>query len=125
MRFSIVYVDDSEVSLEAVKDGLAEFEFDVTTHKNPLTIYGVLSAVKPSLLLLDANMPTLDGKTICSLVKQHVPELPIVIFSSLDAERLKAIVAQCRADGYIEKSGNFRHLAADVRRIIIRKNAGL
>jgi DNA-binding response OmpR family regulator len=125
MRFSIVYVDDSEVSLEAVKDGLAEFEFDVTTHKNPLTIYSVLSAVKPSLLLLDANMPTLDGKTICSLVKQHVPELPIVIFSSLDAERLKSIVAQCRADGYIEKSGNFRRLAADVRRIIIRKNAGL
>jgi DNA-binding response OmpR family regulator len=125
MRFSIVYVDDSEVSLEAVKDGLAEFEFDVTTHKNPLTIYGVLSAVKPSLLLLDANMPTLDGKTICSLVKQHVPDLPIVIFSSLEAERLKAIVAQCGADGYIEKSGNFRRLAADIRRIIIRKNAGI
>ena len=38
-------------------------------------------------------MPTLDGRTICALVKRHMKALPIVLFSSLSPEELKALVA--------------------------------
>ena len=123
MPISIVYLDDSEVSLEAVKEGLAALDFDVTTHRNPLTIYAVLRSAKPDLLLLDANMPTLDGKTICSLIKRHLPGLPIVIFSSLDPGELATIVAQCGADGYIVKTAHYARIAADIRRTIVRYRA--
>ena len=99
MDVGIVYLDDSDVSLEAVKDGLEACGLHVTTHRNPVTIYAALASVKPSLLLLDANMPTLDGKTICALVKRHLPKLPIALFSSLSAEELQALVRQCGADG--------------------------
>jgi DNA-binding response OmpR family regulator len=121
MDAGIVYLDDSEVSLEAVKDGLETCGLHVTTHRNPVTIYAALASVKPALLLLDANMPTLDGKTICALVKRHLPKLPIVLFSSLSAEELQALVRQCGADGYIVKSGEYPQLAAAIRKIIARK----
>jgi DNA-binding response OmpR family regulator len=123
MPISIVYLDDSEVSLEAVKAGLETLDFAVTTHRNPLTIYATLRSARPELLLLDANMPTLDGKTICSLVKRHLPTLPIVIFSSLDPAELTTIVAQCGADGYIVKTEHYARIAADVRRTIVRYRA--
>jgi DNA-binding response OmpR family regulator len=124
-RFGILYLDDSDVSLEAVKEGLTPLGIDVTTHRNPLTIYAALASSKPALLLLDANMPTLDGRTICTLVKKHMSKLPIVIFSSLAATELAKMVAECGADGYIVKSGSYTRIAADLRRVIVRHNSGL
>ena len=124
MELGIVYLDDSDVSLEAVKDGLEAQGLQVTTHRNPVTIYAALASVKPSLLLLDANMPTLDGKTICALVKRHLPKLPIALFSSLSATELEALVRQCGADGYIQKSGDYLRVAQDIRAIVARKGGG-
>jgi DNA-binding response OmpR family regulator len=122
MDVGIVYLDDSEISLEAVKDGLEAQGIPVTTHRNPVTIYAALASVKPSLLLLDANMPTLDGKTICSLVKRHLPKLPIALFSSMSAPELQALVAQCGADGYITKTGDYARVARDIKAIIAKKS---
>jgi DNA-binding response OmpR family regulator len=115
---SIVYLDDSELALEAVKDGLEPHGFMVITHRNPVTIYAALARVHPALLLLDANMPTLDGRTICALVKRHMRTLPIVLFSSLSPDELGALVPQCGADGYITKSGDYARIAAELSRFI-------
>jgi DNA-binding response OmpR family regulator len=115
---TIVYLDDSELALDAVKDGLQPYGFAVITHRNPVTIYAALARAHPALLLLDANMPTLDGRTICALVKRHMKTLPIVLFSSLSADELKALVAQCGADGYITKSGDYDRIAAELTRLV-------
>ena len=115
---TIVYVDDSELALEAVKDGLEPYGFAVITHRNPVTIYAALARAHPALLLLDANMPTLDGRTICGLVKRHMKTLPIVLFSSLSPEELQALVAQCGADGYITKGADYDRIATELRRLI-------
>lgn len=114
---TIVYLDDSEVALDAVKDGLAPLGFEVVTHRNPLTIYASLARVRPALLLLDANMPTLDGRTICGLVKRHMKTLPIVLFSSLSPQDLAALVAECAADGYIVKGDDYPRIAAELRQL--------
>ena len=60
-------------------------------------------------------MPTLDGRTICGLVKRHMKTLPIVLFSSLSPEELATLVAQCAADGYIIKGGDYPRIAAELR----------
>jgi DNA-binding response OmpR family regulator len=118
---SIVYLDDSDLALDAVKDGLEPLGFAVTTHRNPVTIYAALTTVAPDLLLVDANMPTLDGKTICALVRRHLKSLPVAIFSADHPEDLEALVAACGADGYIVKSGDYPAIAANIRAIISGK----
>lgn len=118
MATRIVYVDDSELSLEAVKDGLEPLGFEVTTHRNPLTIYKSLSAARPELLLLDAQMPTVGGKVICGEVKRRMKQLPIALFSSLEPSALQSLVTECGADGYIVKTGDFPAIAAEIRRLI-------
>jgi DNA-binding response OmpR family regulator len=124
MPIPIVYLDDSELALEAVKDGLEPLGFAVTTHRNPVTIYAALTAVAPRLLLVDANMPTLDGKTICALVRRHLKTLPVAIFSAQHPEDLQALVATCGADGYIVKSGDYQAIADGIRSIIAVRQAG-
>ncbi|HRI65264.1 MAG TPA: response regulator [Polyangium sp.] len=43
---------------------------------------------RPHLVLLDLNLPKLNGRDILSLIKQHedLRKLPIVVFTSSDAE---------------------------------------
>ena len=121
MTTRIVYLDDSELSLEALKDGLEPLGFEVTTHRNPLTIYRALDSARPELLLLDAQMPTVQGKVICGEVKRRMKQLPIALFSSLGAAELQVLVDDCGADGYIAKTGDFPAIAAEIRRIIARR----
>ena len=118
MSIPIVYLDDSELALEAVKDGLEPLGFEVTTHRNPLTIHQALGRARPQLLLLDAHMPTVTGKVICGDVRKRMKELPIALFSALEAIQLQAMVTDCGADGYIAKSGDYPAIAAAIRRII-------
>jgi DNA-binding response OmpR family regulator len=115
MRLRIVYLDDSELSLEAVQDGLEPLGIDVTIHRDPLTIEAALARSAPALLLLDAHLPTLDGKAICELVRQHQPDLPIALFSAQAPESLRALTADCGAQGYIVKSDRFEEIAEQIR----------
>jgi DNA-binding response OmpR family regulator len=115
---TIVYLDDSELALDAVKHGLEPHGFAVITHRNPVTIYAALARAHPALLLLDAYMPTVDGRIICSLVKRHMKTLPIVLFSSLSSEELQALASQCGADGYIAKDGDYDRIAAELTRLV-------
>jgi DNA-binding response OmpR family regulator len=117
MRLAILYLDDSDLSLEAVKDGLAPLDIDVTTHGDPLTIGAALLDSDPALLLLDAHIPTMDGKAICDLVRRNWPRLPIVLFSSEAPESLRTLMADCGADGFIVKSAQFERIAEEIRRM--------
>jgi len=115
MRLGIVYLDDSELALEAVQDGLEPLGIDVTPHRDPLTIGTALAQCEPALLLLDAHLPALEGKVICRQVKQQRPDLPIALFSAQGAETLRALTADCGADGYIVKSDRFDEIAEQIR----------
>ena len=124
MGISIVYLDDSELALEAVKDGLEPLGIAVTTHRNPLTIHRALAKAQPDLLLLDAHMPTVEGKIICGEVRRRMKALPIALFSSLEATVLQALVTECGADGYILKTGDYPAIAQAIRRIIDARAPG-
>jgi DNA-binding response OmpR family regulator len=119
MALGIIYLDDSDLALETVKDGLEPLGIDVTTHRDPFTIGAAVAESNPALLLLDAHLPALDGRAICRLVRQQRPDLPIALFSAQEAESLRAMSADCGASGYIVKSDRFEQIAADIRRMAL------
>jgi len=100
-----------------VKDGLEPLGIDVTTHRDPLTIGAALAHSDAALLLLDAHLPTLEGKVICQMVRQQRPDLPIALFSAQEAESLRVLTADCGATGYIVKSDRFDEIAQQIRKM--------
>ncbi len=48
----------------------------------------VFMAEQPDLVLLDIDMPNVDGFAAAEQIKQTAPNVPVVFHSSLDGERL-------------------------------------
>ncbi|MDG6773800.1 response regulator [Thiomicrorhabdus sp. ZW0627] len=67
----ILVVDDQEVNLELVQDVFESRDYsNVITCSNPLHVAGILNETPVDLILLDINMPVLDGFGVLSLINQ-------------------------------------------------------
>ena len=64
------------------------------------------------LVILDINMPGMDGLQVLDQIKQKRPNLPVIIYSAY----LEDKGSFCRYDDWIVKSHNFDELKASVRR---------
>jgi two-component system, response regulator len=90
-----------------VRDGqeAIDFLFKRNGYANP-------TGPVPSLVLLDLNIPRVDGKEVLRIMKQdsRLKDIPVVIVSSSNREEDVAFARQAGASDYISKSGGFEKL---------------
>lgn len=88
-RRLIMIVDDS-VTVRKVTSRLLERQgFDVVTAKDGIDAMEQLENVKPDLMLLDIEMPRMDGFEVTNLVRHHDvhQNLPIIMITSRTGEK--------------------------------------
>jgi len=78
-RKKIIYVDDVNYSLVSVKSRLGE-HYDIFAAESALKLYELLEYFIPDLILLDVNMPDIDGyETIKSLkTNERFADIPVI-----------------------------------------------
>lgn len=98
-------MDDSEITLEILKEGLEQKGFKVFTTTTLIEFDQLVSLQKPDLIITDIMMPEIKGDKICEVLKRDhgTTTTPIILFSSMDEEELKNLARQSGADGYISK----------------------
>ena len=116
----IAVVDDSEVALLVLQNRLPLFGFDVVTYDHAFGADSFIIEQKPDLLLLDVEMPALNGDALCGVLKLNrtTSGTRIYLYSSLPDEDLADRARRCGADGYINKALDMVTLAARLRSII-------
>jgi two-component system response regulator len=77
------------------------------------------SAAKPALVLLDLNMPGIDGRKVLAILKQDLAlkKTPIVILTTSSDERDVTQCYELGASTYIQKPVDFDGLIGAVSRI--------
>lgn len=115
----VLVVDDDRIVLEVVKDVLEEGGFTVVTLQTPQLIATVLERERPRLMLVDVQMPDVDGGDLVAFVRRFRRRYveKIVLLSAESEERLRALTEQVGADGFIRK-GDRARLLAEVRRFL-------
>ncbi len=102
----ILVVDDSEIILRLASTLLERRGFQVTTLPDPLKFWDVLEQVSPDLLVLDVEMPHLNGIELCRVVRGDPTNwefLPIVFLTAhTDAQTIQRLY-MAGADDYISK----------------------
>jgi len=113
----ILLVDDSRIVLDLLtrflgsQDGL---EIVGTAYTGRKAIEKV-SSLKPDLVIIDINMPGMDGIEASRRIKES-PDAPRLIVLSLhDAEPSKVAALRAGADGFCSKSSMDRDLLATIR----------
>ena len=87
------------------------------------TIQDILN-INPDLVLLDINLPNLDGEYICKEIRKQ-STLPIIIVTSKDNELDELICINYGADHYITKPFNIQILLAKISQLLSRTNIPL
>jgi two-component system cell cycle response regulator DivK len=113
----VLIVEDQEDNRRIMQDLLASAGYDVTLAVNGREGVEKASAVQPDLILMDIQLPGVDGYEATRQIKSldAMSAVPIIAVTSyaLSDDRKKAIDAGC--DDYVAKPVSPRDLLAKVR----------
>ena len=82
------------------------------------------SSPRPSVVLLDLNLPRIDGKEVLKIIKNDsiLKDIPVIVVSSSDREEDVSYASQMGAAAYISKSGGFEQLSKAIATIQAYRN---
>lgn len=101
----VLAVDDDATILILLKQILGDFGLKVATLENPTQIWQILETVQPNLLILDINMPDINGLELCQTIRNTTQWswLPILILTvQTDRQTIQQVFAS-GADDYLNK----------------------
>ncbi len=120
MKQTILVIDDNPDLLDIVDAILSEAGFVVAKALSGEDGLNVARNLHPHLILLDLNMPRMDGWEVLKLLKADAVtrEIPVAIFSVRTDLKDKIFGLQRGAVDYIPKPFQYDRLAARVSRIL-------
>ena len=97
---SVLIVDDNEINRELLADYLNTLGFVVTAAHDGLTALDALTRVRPEVIIMDVQMPGMDGLEVTRRVRQLAdPVLAATPIVGLTAMALRDDSARCLAAG--------------------------
>jgi CheY-like chemotaxis protein len=113
---SVLIVDDNTQNLKLARLVLASEGFDVLTAANAEEALRLLQTVTPRLILMDVQLPGIDGLELTRRLKANPATRAIRVIAltayAMKGDDEKAFAAGC--DGYITKPIDIERLAAVV-----------
>jgi len=115
----VLVVDDEQGIVDFLRLGLQYEGYEVRSANDGKQALIAISEFKPDLVVLDINMPRMDGYEVCRTVQGA--DMGILILSARDGleDRLKGL--EVGADDYLVKPFHFEELLARARAILRRR----
>lgn len=117
---SILVVDDDEIMRNALKRILEASGYKVLLASDGLELSKILEVNRLDLVLLDVNLPWVDGYELCRLLKSHhsLSKVPLIFVSARKEEEdiQKGFDAGCNE--YITKPFDIEKMTATISRIL-------
>lgn len=101
----VLHVEDNPDNRMLVRRLLMAFGYQVVEAENAAKARTLVQTIRPDLILMDINMPDVDGYTLTNELKMmpNLMGVPIVAITAnvMKGDRERTLSAGC--DGYIEK----------------------
>ena len=124
----ILMVEDNPTDVLIAKEGLLSAKMQSTVHVADDGVYAMdflhqrgkyVNAPRPDLILLDLNMPRMNGQEVLAAIKadDNLKNIPIVILTTSKAEEDISKAYALHANCYISKPVDFNEFAKVVQTI--------
>lgn len=119
---SILVVDDNEMNVKLLRWLLEKNGYQVHTAPDAKTARVSIRAVRPRLVLMDIQLPDVDGLQLTREFKTdpELRDIPVIAVTSyaMKGDRQKSIEAGC--DGYITKPIDTRQFPLEIEKYLRR-----
>ena len=119
---TILYVEDNPDNRTLVRRILLSEDYKLFEAKNAHEALNILKSTRPDLILMDINMPDMDGYTLTAKIKAMpgFERIPILALTAnvMRGDREKTLEAGC--DGYIQKPIDIDQLTSEIERFLTR-----
>jgi len=123
-RPKVLVVDDVAANRELLQGHLDDLGYDVREARDGVEALEVVAAEEPDLILLDIDMPRLDGIAVCEQLKAHPTRrlIPIVILTASNDRSTKLRGIAAGADDYLSKPFDAKELLIRTK-VLLRQRA--
>jgi two-component system, OmpR family, copper resistance phosphate regulon response regulator CusR len=111
----ILLVEDEPKIASFVKKGFEQEGYDVDIAYDGLMGKKMVFNNYYDIVILDINLPLLNGYELCKLIREENSKIPIILLTALDSVDDKVMGFDLGADDYLVKPFEFRELLARVR----------
>jgi DNA-binding response OmpR family regulator len=119
MSQKILIVDDELEIVKVVRAYLEQSGFRVITASDGSQALAVFRHEAPDLIVLDLNLPKLDGLDVCRTIRRE-SNVPVIMLTARVEETDRLIGLEIGADDYITKPFSPREVVARVRTVLRR-----
>jgi DNA-binding NtrC family response regulator len=120
MSQTILIVDDEPLNLDLLEQELADLGYAVEKADGGKAALEKLSANPADLVLLDYQMPGMNGIEVMSEIKKKDPALPVIIITAYGTIERAVEAIKSGADDFITKPFDPDHLAVVVNKALER-----
>lgn len=117
---TILYVEDNSDNRTLVRRVLTAEGYTIIEAVNATQALEILKNTKPNLILMDINMPDIDGYTLTTQIKgmSGLGSIPIIALTAnvMRGDRERSLEAGC--DGYIQKPIDIDALSEQIERFL-------
>ena len=108
-RRRLLIVDDEPLILEVLSEHF-KAEYDVETALNGADALGAIVRARPDVVMLDINMPRMNGVEVLKDIKQIDNSIAVIMVTANEQVSLAAEALKSGAFGYVPKPFDFRYL---------------
>ncbi|UFH56644.1 response regulator transcription factor [Spirosoma sp. KNUC1025] len=119
----VLIVEDEWEVAALIKSGLEEYDFVADTAGNAMEAQRQLAEHEYDTVILDVNLPVINGYDLCRMIRNKFGALPILMLTAFGSTDNKVDGFEAGADDYLVKPFEFRELVARLR-ALNRRNAG-
>ncbi len=116
----ILIAEDNAVNRELLREILEAGEYQVIETKDGQEALTKIDEAKPDAVLLDINMPVLDGFATIRRLREHshFSELPVLAVTAYAMKEDRERIAAAGFDGYISKPIDAAALLKELQRLL-------
>jgi DNA-binding response OmpR family regulator len=116
----ILIVEDERKIADTLRFGLTEKGYFVDVAYDGAIGHRLFQSNKYNLIILDINLPGINGFELCRMIRASDPHIPIIMLTSLLTLEDKVQGYDAGADDYIVKPFVFKELLLKIRAVLKR-----
>ncbi len=124
MNKLVLIVEDDVKLQKYLKDLLTAEGFLTQTLNDGIDVLDVVEKTSPDIVILDLELPTIKGESVCKQVKNLYSELPIIVLTGKSEIEAKRALFESGADDYMTKPFEAEELILRIKARIKSTAAG-